>query len=174
MKCTWGGNEFYSYAPPTTLFQCYFDLTITPFSMHVWIYLAFFTSRSFYYHRNIGLQGVIDLSIRTRMPFSASLSPKCIPFFNILLCQRFNNFHSLSPYDLILFSNPDYNLIQGTGILTVQKLFCDFCSDVHSFSIVLAITHETGRCCKYYRNVKIQNVFKYSNIWIKYFSKAVQ
>ena len=73
MKCTWGDNELYSYAPPKTLFQCYFYLP---------------------------------------RPLFRIIISQMHPFLNILPCQRFNNFHSLSPYDPILFSNSDYNLLQ--------------------------------------------------------------
>ena len=60
----------------------------------------------------------------------------------------------------LMFGN---QLLRPTnGNLNCSKLFGNFFSDVHSFSIVLAITRKTGRCCKYHRNVK-QN---YSNIQI--------
>ena len=59
-----------------------------------------------------------------------------------------------------------------TGILAIQKLFFNFLSYAHNSSIVQAIAHETGRCCKYYQNDK--NLFQYVHIGIKYFSKAVQ
>ena len=46
-----------------------------------------------------------------KTPFFWIMISQMHPFLNILLRQRFNNFHS-SPYDRILFSNSDYNLLE--------------------------------------------------------------
>ena len=42
------------------------------------------------------------LFLSPKDPFFRIIISQMHPFLNILLCQRFNNLHSLSPYDPIL------------------------------------------------------------------------
>ena len=65
------------------------------------------------------------------------------PFFNILLCQRFNNLHSLSPYDPILFSNSDYNLLQVHLKLPLKYIEVE----IDYLNLFMACTY--AHLCKY-------------------------
>ena len=103
-------------SPKDPFFHARLNLTsiFTPcpfyYNIHdVWIYLTFLR------HAHSIIIETLDCRV---CPFQVHY-PKCIPF-------EYTSLPKIQQFSLIisiLFSNPDYNLLQGTGILTVQKLF---------------------------------------------------